>query len=252
MKRKPYSMQAKNGTGEIFIYDDIGGGFFDDGITSKSFAEDLRALGGVNLLNIFINSPGGSVFHGISIHNQLARHRARKVVHIDGIAASIASVIAMVGDDIVIAENGMIMIHEPFAMAAGTAADMRKMAESLDKVSDTILTTYAARTGAAEGQISAMMAEETWLNAAEAVELGFADSIGNEVQIAAMDLAKFKNVPETLSTAVADAKGQGLSPLSLLAETEDGTVVLKATRNPVLAEMWHDLKAAGLERRPAA
>lgn len=251
MKRKPYSMQAKHGTGEVFIYDDIGGGFFDDGITSKSFAEDLRALGNVTLLNIFINSPGGSVFHGISIHNQLARHRARKAVHIDGIAASIASVIAMAGDEIAIAANGMMMIHEPFAMAAGTAAEMRKMADSLDKVSETILATYVTRTGAAEGQVAAMMAEETWLNAEEAVELGFADTIGAEVQIAAMDLAKFNNVPEALSKAVESAKEQGISPLSLLAETEDGTVVLKATRNIRLAEMWHDLKEAGIER-PAA
>jgi ATP-dependent Clp protease protease subunit len=250
--KKPYSMQAKNGTGEVFIYDDIGDSFFDDGITSKSFAEDLRALGNVSLLNVFINSPGGSVFHGISIHNQLARHRARKVVNIDGIAASIASVIAMAGDEITIAENGMMMIHEPFAMAAGTAADMRKMADSLDKVGETILSTYVNRTGTAEGQIAAMMAEETWLNAEEAVDLGFADSIGAEVQIAAMDLSKFKNVPDPLTEAVGNAKEQGISPLSLLAETEDGTVVLKATRNPALAEMWHDLKEAGLERKPAA
>jgi len=197
--KKPFRMAAKDGVGEIFIFDDIGEGFFSDGVTPKSFAADLKALGAVRTLNIFINSSGGSVFDGVAIFNQLKRHGARKVVFIDGIAASIASVIAMAGDEINIAANGFIMIHEPFTMAMGSAAEFRKVADQLDKINDTIINTYAARTGTPENTIADLMAVETWMNAEEAIELGFADNISDEVEIAAIDLSQFRNVPEDAS-----------------------------------------------------
>ena len=132
-----------------------------------------------------------------------ARLLARKVVFIDGIAASVASVIAMAGDEINIAANGFIMIHEPFTVAFGTAADLRKTADQLDKINDSILNTYAVRTGAPENIIGDMMAAETWMNAEEAVELGFADKITEEVAIAAhFDLSQFHNVPASASEAL--------------------------------------------------
>ncbi len=202
VSRKKFRMAAKDGVGEIFIFDDIGEGFFSDGVTPKSFAEDLKALGAVRTLNVFINSSGGSVFDGVAIFNQLKRHSARKVVFIDGIAASIASVIAMAGDEINIAANGFIMIHEPFTMAFGTAAELRKTADQLEKINDTIINTYAARTGTSENIIADLMAAETWMNAEEAVELGFADNITDEVQIAAIDLSQFQNVPQSASAAL--------------------------------------------------
>ncbi len=197
--KKPFRMAAKDGVGEIFIFDDIGEGMFSDGITPKSFATDLKALGAVRTLNIFINSSGGSVFDGVAIFNQLKRHGARKVVFIDGIAASIASVIAMAGDEINIAANGFIMVHEPFTMAMGSASEFRKVADQLEKINDTIINTYAARTGTPENVIADLMAVETWMNAEEAIELGFADNISDEVEIAAIDLSQFRNVPEDAS-----------------------------------------------------
>ena len=205
--KKSFRMQAKDGVGEIFIYDDIGSGFFSDGVTPKSFAEDLKALGAVRTLNIFINSPGGSVFDGVSIYNQIKRHKARKNVFIDGIAASIASVIAMAGDEINIAANGFMMIHEPWSCACGNASDLRRTADQLDKINDSILNTYAERTPTPENVIADMMEAETWMNAEEAVELGFADKITEEVAIAArFDLSKFANVPEGVAAKLDLAK----------------------------------------------
>ena len=205
--KKSFRMAAKDGVGEIFIFDDIGEGFFSDGVTPKSFAAELKALGAIRTLNVFINSPGGAVFDGVAIFNQLKRHPARINVFIDGIAASVASVIVMAGDEINIAANGFIMIHEPFAMAFGTAAELRKTANKLEKINDTIINTYAARTGTPENVIADMMAAETWMNAEEAVKLGFADQITDEVAIAAhFDLSQFHNVPEDASDALDLAK----------------------------------------------
>ncbi len=238
--KKPFRMVAKDGVGEIFIFDDIGEGFFSDGITPKSFAADLKALGAVRTLNIFINSPGGAVFDGVAIFNQLKRHTARKNVFIDGIAASIASVIAMAGDEINIAANGFIMIHEPFTMAFGTAADLRKTADQLEKINDTIINTYAARTGTPENVIGDLMAAETWMNAEEAVELGFADNITDEVAIAArFDLSQFQNVPEEAAVKLDLAKNppkvdfaHGDGSLGFVEPEPEGTVVTNGPEEP--------------------
>ncbi len=205
--KKPFRMAAKDGVGEIFIFDDIGAGFFMDGITAKSFADDLKALGKIRILNIFINSPGGFVFDGVAIFNQLKRHSARKVVFIDGIAASIASVIAMAGDEINIAANAFLMIHKPRVTFDGTDSEHIEVAAKLTKIGDSILNTYAARTGTPENVIADMMAAETWMNAEEAVELGFADKITEEVAIAAkFDLTQFQNVPEDVAAKLDLAK----------------------------------------------
>lgn len=205
-----YSIKAAaKGVGEIYIYDDIGDGW--DGTTAKGFAKELKGLGALKELKVYINSAGGSVFDGVAIFNQLERHKARKVVTVDGLAASIASVIAMAGDEIVIAANGMMMIHDPWAFAIGTAAEMRKMAESLDKVGETILGTYVRRTGGDAEAIETMMAEETWLTAEEALELGFADQIGAEVAMAAYagkDLSKFRHAPGELLKAAEAAPAE--------------------------------------------
>jgi ATP-dependent protease ClpP protease subunit len=196
---------AAGGIGEIFIYDVIGDPW--DGTTGKQFAKDLKALGKVSELHIFINSPGGSVFDGFAIFNQLQRHKARKLVSIDGMALSIASVIAMVGDEISIAANAMMMIHDPWSIGFGNAAEFRKLADLLDKIGANIVGAYATRTGLPDEQLAAMMAEETWLDAAEAVELGFADAVGAEIQIAAKahgaDFSKFKHTPPHLVKAAA-------------------------------------------------
>ena len=202
-----YRITAKAiGEAEILIYDEIADPFFSEflgiGISAKSFAKELKDLGEVKALDIRINSPGGDVFQGQAIYSLLKAQKARKTVYVDGLAASIASVIAMAGDEIVIPENAMLMIHNPSGSVLGTAGDMRKMAEDLDKVAESISAVYVRKTGQDEAMIKKLMDEETWMTGAEAVELGFADRQMEAVQMAAkFDLSQFRNVPAGLQPA---------------------------------------------------
>lgn len=187
--------------GEIYFYEEIGENWDGSGTTAKSFQKELKALGKVSQLDIYINSPGGSVFDGVAIHNQLARHPANKIVHVDGIAASIASVIAMVGDEIEMASNGLMMIHDPWGLAFGNAIDFRKIADELDKVGGTLVNTYVNRTGGKADHIAQLMHDETWMDAEEAVAAGFADRVSKGVDMANMaryDFSRFRNTPDFL------------------------------------------------------
>jgi ATP-dependent Clp protease protease subunit len=234
--KRGYSMAAKDDVGEIFIFDTIGDPW--DGTTAKQFAKDLKGLGPVKQLDIFVNSPGGSVFDGVAIFNQLQRHKARKVVQIDGIAASIASVIAMAGDEIAIAANGMMMIHEPWTFAFGSGPELRKIADSLDKISGSIRGTYVTRTGGDEETIAAQMLAETWFDAKEAVEQGFADTISDEVLIAAhFDLSKYKNVPKSLAKAPTLRPRAGQNLARRLNERIADLVTEDRSEEDVVAEM---------------
>jgi len=143
-------------------------------------------IGKVDVLNVYINSPGGDVFDGVAIYNILQRHRAKVVVEIDALAASIASLIAMAGDEIRMAENALLMIHNPWGFVIGDVNDLRKAIEDLDKIKDSaILPAYVSQSGMDEKEISKLMDEETWLSAAEAKEYGFVDTIVENKQIAA-------------------------------------------------------------------
>lgn len=191
MAKSWYQIQNKaNNAAEILIYDEIG--YWD--INAKDLARDLKDIGNVSNIDVRINSPGGSVFDGTAIYNLLKNHNAEVTVYIDGLAASIASVIAMAGDKIVMAENALMMIHNPWSGVWGEADDMRKEAEVLDKIKDSIIATYVSRTGKTADELSAMMDEETWLDATEAVELGFAD----ETTEPRLEAAKFN--PETVNS----------------------------------------------------
>jgi ATP-dependent Clp protease protease subunit len=193
--------KANGKRGEIYLYDAIGGSWDGSGITAKSFQDSLKDIGNVSDLDIYVNSPGGSVFEGLAIYNQIKRHSAaNKVVHIDGIAASIASVIAMAGTEIRIAENAMMMIHDPWGMAVGGATEMRKQADALDKIRDVLLDTYVAKTGGKRETISAWMSDETWMTAKETVDRKFATATVREKTVKAefTMLAQFNKVPEHL------------------------------------------------------
>lgn len=190
-------MKAKDDEAEILIYEQIGEDWFGGGISAKRFADDLKALGDIKTLNVRINSPGGSVFDGTTIYNQLVQHKATVNVFIDGIAASAASYVAMAGDTIKIAENGLFMIHNAWGITIGNAADMRKQAEVLDKIDSTIVTTYKKRTKQSEDKLKDWMAAETWFTGAEAVENGFADAIMEaKTTENSFDLSIFKNAPK--------------------------------------------------------
>lgn len=179
-----YRMTARgNREAEVLIYEEIGGWF--GGVTAKDFYADLRALGAIDTLNVRINSPGGEVFEGLAIYRHLAEHAAKKVVHVDGWACSIASVIAMAGSEIRLSEAGRIMIHNASGGVFGQAQEMREMADRLDSITGSIADVYAARTGQKIEQIRAWMDSTKYFDAKEAMDSGFATSVAENVRIAA-------------------------------------------------------------------
>lgn len=143
------------------------------GNDARTFQQRLAALD-VEELDVYINSPGGSVFEGVTIYNLLVSHPATVNVHVLGLAASIASVIMLAGDSVNIAENAMVMIHDPSAGIYGRAQDFRQVADVLDKITESILNTYEGRTKLTRDQLRAAMAAETYYTADEAVTAGFA------------------------------------------------------------------------------
>ena len=186
-----FDIQAKaNDEAEIFLYDEIGG----FGVNAKSFIDAVRATG-AKRINLRINSPGGSVFDGIAIYNFL---RGQDVtVQIDGLAASISSIIALAGKTVRIAGNGFFMIHNPWGGAIGEADEMRQTADLLDKIRDSLIGTYAAKTGKDYETIKTWMDSETWFSAAEAKEAGFVDEVTDEIAFAA-STRSFRNAPDAL------------------------------------------------------
>lgn len=191
---------------ELWIYDEVGPDWFGY-VSAKAVADELKKAGKLDSILLHINSPGGSVFEGVAIYNTLKKNGARVEVEIDGLAASIASIVAMAGDEIRMASNALMMIHDPWTFASGTSADLRETADMMDKVRDTLLDTYMHKATISRDDVSALMSAETWLSAAEAKEKGFADTITDELKIAAKyDLSRFRNAPAAGVSPVAMSK----------------------------------------------
>jgi ATP-dependent Clp endopeptidase proteolytic subunit ClpP len=193
-----YEVLAKENEADILIYDEIS----PWGINAERFVRDLQAID-AKTINVRINSPGGNVFDGAAMFNALKKKKAKIITHVDGIAASYASVLAMAGEEVHMAKNAFMMIHDPWTIAIGDAAEMRKQAEILDKIGEVIARNYADKTGAQMDEIRALMEEETWFTAEEAKEIGLVDIIDDEQEandsVAAMfDLSIFNNTPENL------------------------------------------------------
>lgn len=195
-----YRMAAKGGAGEIYLYGPIGQDWFGDGVTAKQFADDLKALGAVTTIDLRINSEGGDVFAGQAMYSLLTQHNAKVACHIDGLAASAASFVAMAGDTIEIAEGGFLMVHNAWTICMGDADALEKQATMLRAVNGTIAAIYVARTKNKVADVKAWMDAETWFSGADAVKNGFADRIIENMKVAAAvrDPARFKNLPATL------------------------------------------------------
>lgn len=163
--------------GEIMLYGVIGMDWFGDGITAKKFEKELKSLGSVDVIDLHVNSEGGSVHEARAIYNLLNVHKARVEVHIDSLAASAASFISMAGDKIIMAESGFFMIHNAKMYAGGEAKDFRAAADFLDTVNRTIVDTYQARTGNSADKLRKWMDAETWFTGQEALDAGFATDI---------------------------------------------------------------------------
>jgi len=216
--------EKKTDDAEILIYDEIGASWYGEGITAKGFAADLAAVK-AKRLRVRINSGGGSVFEGLAIYNALRTHSAKVTCEIDGVAASIASVIALAGDTVKMADNAFFMVHNPFGAAMGDADDMRAFADLLDKVGGSLAGIYAEKTGADEDQIQAWMDAETWFTAEEAKAAGFIDAItkGKTVEARA-DLAAYGNVPDSLRTTPQPTAAGGAASEPIPAPTEPAPV----------------------------
>ena len=191
---------AAQGEANVYIYDEIG--FY--GLTAKNIQQQLAFLGDVNRINLHLNTPGGSVADGLAIFNLFRSHPAHVAVYIDGVVASMGTVIAMAGDEIIMPENTLMMIHAPWVWAEGNAEELRSTADDLDKMADAMMATYTTRTGLSEDEVRQMMSRDTWLTAAEAVELGLADRMDGAIEAAAsrfrnFDTSSFKDAPAAVA-----------------------------------------------------
>lgn len=204
---------------EIFIYDEIGG----FGVGAQAFIADLKPLAGRHL-HVRINSPGGDVVEGNTIFNALTRHKGGVTIHIDGLAASMASVIAMAGAPVIMADNALLMIHNPWTVGSGDSKDLRKAADVLEKIQENIVSSYEKKTGLERAEIQRMMDEETWLNATQAVEAGFADLVEEGLPAAASITRdqlqeRFDKFASAKMNAIAESSVDFLAEIKALKET---------------------------------
>lgn len=228
-----YKIQAKiekPRSADISIHDEIGLW----GVSASAFMRDLRDMGELDEINLSIHSPGGDVLDGWAIYNAIKNNKARVTARVEGLAASMASVILMAADTVEIPENAYIMIHNPWGLAVGDAEEMRDTADLLDKLGNGLVNAYSERTGNDEDEIREMMSAETWMDGKEAVERGFADKLIGAVALSAraFDSRKFKMTPKSLQAnsetdpevapvdETANAPVEPIAPVEANVETE--------------------------------
>lgn len=206
-------MKAQNNVADIDIFGDIvNDQWYDEETSAVSFRDNLKELGDISTINLSINSGGGSVFDGIAIYNMLKSHKAAVHVYVEGLAASIASVIAMAGDTVTMRSGSMMMIHMPWTVTSGNAIDIRKTADTLEKTGANIADIYSQYTGLPLEDVEQLMTDETWLSASEAVAQGWATNL--EEKEAVMNsvpretLARFSNVPKSLLNRIDSPSSQ--------------------------------------------
>lgn len=195
--------KAEGNSAEIKVYGDIGDNFWKDeedkSVTSVADLEKfLTENKNLATIDIYINSNGGSVFDGIAMYNMLKRHKAYKRVYIDGFACSIASVIAMVGNKVVMPKTSMMMIHNPWTIAMGNSEELRKIADDLDMMGDVIKNAYMSKVNIGEDKLSELMNAESFLTAEQCFEYGFCTQVGDEtdgsVQAVETALNQYENL----------------------------------------------------------
>lgn len=192
-REKSFQIRNKSATSaEIIVYGAIGESYWDDAVSAKEFSNELAKLPKtVNQIDVRVNSPGGDVFDGVTIYNRLKQHSANVTVYIDGLAASIASIIALAGDEIVMGEGALYMVHLPWTFSMGDRNDLENTINRLMDVEEQLLSIYARKTGLDRLELKAMLEAETWLDADQALEMGFIDKKVEESEpIAASALEK--------------------------------------------------------------
>lgn len=197
----------KTNSADIFIYGEITKYAWEEygEISSINFKEELDELGDVEQINLYINSPGGSVFEAMAIIAMLQRHPADIISHIDGLAASCASVLPMISKQIIMPANALMMIHHAWTFAMGNASELRKAADDIERISQSMCQYYLDRAGdkLSKEQLNEMLKEDTWLTAQQCLEYGLCDVVTETNQAAAYAFdeewaKRYNNVPKQL------------------------------------------------------
>lgn len=250
-KAKWYSIRARGArAAEVFIYGDIGESWWAESVTAAEFVKEIAALD-VDELTVRINSYGGSVTDGIAMYNALKRHKATVTVSIDGIAASIASLVAMAGDTVEMAENALLMIHAPWGGAYGNAAYLREFADVLDKHAQAMSSSYATKTGRDQAEMLALLTdgEDHWYTASEAQDEKFVDVVSEAIPIAAhMDLSRFRSLPAAAAAFTLKKDPSMTKPIEGSAKPEPKATP-EPTPQPDVAEIEARALARDKERR---
>ena len=213
--KKVLKLENKSETrAEIAMYGVIGESFWDDAISANTFHRMLNDLPStVNELDIRLNSPGGDVFDGMTIYNRIRSFDGTVNVYVDGLAASIASIIMLAGDKVVMGHGSMVMIHKPMTFAYGNANELQDRIDTLNDVEDQLVRIYKNRTDLEAHNIRNLLAEETWFDSTQAIEKGFADEMIEDdeaIEVAAyLDMANFiKKKPQNMRTAQTHMKNK--------------------------------------------
>lgn len=198
--------------GDLVLFGFVGDRFQGEGFTAEGVRRALANVSGD--VTVRVNSGGGSAFDGEAIRAALAGHDGRVTVMVEGVAASAASLIAMAGDEIVMSAGAVMMIHDPSMLTIGNSADHMQSAGVLEKLADSYASVYAARIGRSKEDARQMMRDETWMTAAEAVSMGFADRVEGDEKVEAVspfDFTLYQNAPDRLA-AVAAMRGWRFQP----------------------------------------
>jgi len=182
--REWFNIKNENEVPEVFIFDQIGLGWWGDGVSPQDFINQVKEIE-EDAFNLHINSPGGFVNDGLAIYNFLNRLEKNITVYIDGIAASIASIIAMAGDEIIMPENAQLMIHNAWTIGIGNKKDFRDLANKMETIDLNLVNILHARSGYNLEKIANMMEEETYISGIDAFEMGFATKIEDNKKLAA-------------------------------------------------------------------
>lgn len=176
--KKYYSLHQQENTADIYIYGDITSyPWFEGDTSSYNLSQELQALDDVDNINIYLNSYGGEVAEGLAIYNSLKRHKAKITTIVDGFACSIASVIFAAGDERIMSDTSLLMIHNAWQYSAGNANELRKQADDLEKVTQASVNAYMSTVNIEENDLKELLDNETWLSSSEAIEMGFATKL---------------------------------------------------------------------------
>lgn len=226
---------------EVCIFDEIDS---FGGIGPDSFKKSLDAVKGASTIKLLLNSPGGSVFDGMTIYHMLSAHRAKLDIEVLGVAASIASIIALAGRKLTMAKGAYYMIHNPLSIMAGDAEGLRKTADVLDKMKGDFLDIYEERSGKTREDISALMDAETWYTSEEAVTAGFADEVKDFGQIAArMDnpiSRQFAKIPKSVMM-----RSEGITTARQLEDALRDAGLTRKAAEAIVADGWKGMADQG-------